>query len=216
MIIVRSAKTLRKIIQAHKNRRKTIGFVPTMGALHQGHGSLINRCRKENDFVVLSIFVNPTQFGPKEDFHRYPRPIKKDILFAKKEKVDIMFYPSKELLYPSGFLTYIEVNAISHVLCGSSRPTHFRGIATIVAKLLNIVQPDTLYLGQKDAQQVAVLRRMIKDLDFVATVRACPTVREKDGLALSSRNQSLTPEQRQEAPVLYQALKIAKSKIVSG
>lgn len=187
-----------------------------MGALHEGHCSLIRKCRRENDIVVLSIFVNPKQFGPREDFDSYPRPEKKDILLAKKEMVDIIFCPSGKEIYPAGFLTSIEVEQITEGLCGASRPGHFRGVTTVVGKLLNIITPDVMYLGQKDAQQAAVLKRMVYDLNFPVTVKVCPTVRERDGLAMSSRNSYLTPSQRSEATILYDSLKYAKMKVLAG
>ncbi len=216
MRIVKTAKSLRSLIKAAKTRNRKIGFVPTMGALHEGHLSLIRKCRRENDLTVLSIFVNPKQFGPKEDFTVYPRQEKKDKLLAKKEKVDIIFYPSGKEMYPSGFLTNINVEHVTTFLCGASRPGHFRGVTTVIGKLLNIVEPDILYLGQKDAQQVVILRRMIADLNFPVTVKACPIVREPDGLAMSSRNKRLSERQRKEATVLFESLKQAKKKVLGG
>ena len=216
MRIVKTVKSLRCAIKKIKSPSKKIGFVPTMGALHEGHLSLIRKSRRENDIVIISIFINPKQFGPKEDFKSYPRPEKKDILLAKKEKVDIIFYPSEKEMYPTGFLTSIDVDAITNVLCGVSRPEHFRGVTTVVGKLLNIVSPDVMYLGQKDAQQIIVLKRMIADLNFPVTVKACPIVREPDGLAMSSRNKYLTPCQRETATVLFKSLKDAKKKVLDG
>ncbi len=216
MPIVKSIRTLRSLLQKARLKKKTIGFVPTMGALHGGHLSLIRICQKENDLTVLSIFVNPTQFGPQEDFKNYPREIKRDILLAKKENADIIFYPSAEEMYPSGYLSCVEVKEPGNILCGQFRPGHFQGVATVVAKLLNIVEPDVLYLGQKDAQQAIILKKMVKDLNFSVNVKICPTVRGQDGLALSSRNSYLTQEERQEAPILYQALLQAKKRIEQG
>ncbi len=216
MRIVRTVKSLRACIKKAKSRHQTVGFVPTMGALHDGHLSLIRRCRKENDLAVISLFVNPKQFGPQEDFAAYPRPEKKDKLLAKKEKIDIMFYPSGKEMYPSGFLTTIEVERLTEHLCGAARPGHFRGVATVVGKLLNMVAPDRLYLGQKYAQQAAVITQMVKDLNFPVTVKVCPTVREPDGLAMSSRNVYLSARQRQEAAVLFRSLQQAKKEILSG
>ena len=187
-----------------------------MGALHEGHLSLIRKAKKENDICLLSIFVNPLQFGPREDFHHYPRPVRSDNLLAKKEKVDIIFHPSGKSMYPSGFLTTVEVAQLSDALCGRSRPGHFRGVTTVVAKLLNIVGPNIMYLGQKDAQQAIILKRMVADLNFPTTIKICPTVREKGGLALSSRNKYLTARHRQQAAILYRSLKEAKGKIKSG
>lgn len=187
-----------------------------MGALHEGHASLLRQARRQNDLVVLSIFVNPTQFGPKEDLKKYPRTLLSDEKLAKKQGVDIIFYPSAKNIYPTNYLTYIEVNGITNILCGASRPGHFKGVATIVAKLLNIVSPDVMYLGQKDAQQVIVLKKMMTDLNFSTTVKVCPTIRESDGIAMSSRNRYLNPQERQQATVLYQSLQSAKKKIQEG
>jgi pantoate--beta-alanine ligase len=216
MKIINQIFSLRKILNIARARGKTVGFVPTMGALHRGHAALLRRCRRENDLTVLSIFVNPLQFGPHEDFRRYPRDLKHDVLLAKKENVDIIFHPSAELLYPKRYLTYIDVREITERLCGKTRPGHFRGVATVVGKLLHIINPDVLYLGQKDAQQCAVLDQMIRDLNFATKVRIVPTVRESDGLALSSRNAYLNAQERQEASILYQALKLAKSHVAHG
>ena len=207
---------LRKALARERFPKKTIGFVPTMGALHEGHLTLLRKCKKENDLSILSIFVNPAQFAPNEDFRRYPRNKKKDVLLANKEKVDIMFSPSVDEMYSRRYLTYVKVNRLSEFLCGKSRPGHFAGVATIVAKLLNIVEPDVLYLGQKDAQQCRVLEQMIQDLNFPVKVKIIPTVRETDGLAMSSRNQSLSLRERKEAAALYSILQEAKKKILQG
>jgi len=187
-----------------------------MGALHEGHLSLIRKSRRENAITIVSIFVNRKQFGPREDFSSYPRPEKKDILLAKKEKVDIIFYPSEKEMYPTSFLTSIGVDQITDILCGSSRPGHFRGVTTVIGKLINIVTPNALYLGQKDAQQAVVLARMVTDLNFSVSIKVCPIVRETDGLAMSSRNSYLTSQQRKEASVLYESLKQAKKNILTG
>ncbi|OGX27384.1 MAG: pantoate--beta-alanine ligase [Omnitrophica WOR_2 bacterium RIFCSPHIGHO2_01_FULL_52_10] len=216
MRVVRSVRSIQQLIRKAKSAGKTIGFVPTMGALHDGHRSLLRRCHRENDLVVLSIFVNPKQFGPEEDFGKYPRREQADKKLAKKEKVDIMFVPTAEEMYPEGYLTYIEVERMTHVLCGKSRPGHFRGVTTVVGKLLNIVMPDVLYLGQKDAQQAAVVTRMARDLNFSVIVKICPTVREADGLAMSSRNEYLTVSQRKEAKVLYRSLREARQNVTAG
>ena len=215
MRVINSLLSTQKILQEKKRQGKSIGLVPTMGALHEGHLSLLRKARRENDIVILSIFVNPKQFAPNEDFTKYPRPAKKDIFLAKKEKVDIILYPSEKKVYPTGFLTYVEVDEISSTLCGKNRPGHFRGVTTVVAKLLNIVQPNTLYLGQKDAQQAIVLKTMVHDLNMPVKVRVCPIIREKDGLALSSRNAYLSTKHRQEAITLYQALKKAKTSVLA-
>ncbi len=207
---------MQSAISALKFKGKSIGFVPTMGCLHAGHASLLKKCRKENDVSVLSIFVNPRQFSPQEDFKRYPRTFKKDENFAKKEKVDIIFHPSVDDMYPLGFLTSVEIRNLSEQLCGRFRPGHFQGVTTVVAKLLNIVSPHVLYLGQKDAQQAMVIQTMVKDLNFPTHVKVLPTIREHDGLALSSRNIYLSPEERVAARVLYQALLAAKNQIRNG
>ena len=216
MRVIRSVRSIQQFIKKAKLAGKAVGFVPTMGALHDGHRSLLRRCRRENDIVVLSVFVNPRQFGPKEDFTKYPRRERADKKLAKEEKVDIMFVPSAKEMYPEGYLTYIEVEKMTQALCGKSRPGHFKGVTTVVGKLLNIVMPDVLYLGQKDAQQAVVLTRMVRDLNFPVLVKTCPTVREADGLAMSSRNQYLSTGQRKEAAVLYRSLKEARQSVVVG
>ena len=216
MKTVRSINALRRHLEAARRRKKTIGFVPTMGYLHEGHLSLIRRCRKDTDLTVLSIFVNPAQFSPDEDYRQYPRDKKRDEILAKKEKVDIIFYPSAKTMYPTGYLTYVVVEKITDRLCGRTRPGHFRGVCTVVAKLLNIVSPDAMYLGQKDFQQALVLKRMVRDLNFPTTIKVLPIVREPDGLAMSSRNRYLSPQQRREATVLYQSLKTARQAVRSG
>lgn len=216
MKVIRSAKTLQQLSRKIRLQKKSIGFVPTMGALHDGHLSLIKKCRRENDITIASIFVNPIQFGPNEDFSRYPRVEKKDKILLQKESVDILFYPSVEEMYPKHYLTYVEVKEYDTHLCGKLRPGHFKGVTTVVSKVLNIVLPDTLYLGQKDAQQAVIIGKMIKDLNFPVQLKICPTIREKDGLAMSSRNVYLNPSQRREAPILYQALIQAKKNIRNG
>ena len=216
MKIISNVKSLRSHINQTKLQKKLIGFVPTMGALHEGHAVLLTHSKRENNITVLSIFANPTQFGPKEDFRPYPRTRTQDVLLAKKLNVDIIFYPSVKEMYPTPYLTSINIEKITQNLCGRFRPGHFRGVATVVAKLLNIVQPDTLYLGQKDAQQCMVIQQMIRDLNFPTTVKIIPTVREPDGLALSSRNQYLTPKEHKEAAALYHSLRLAKKKIQEG
>ncbi len=207
---------MQHFIKQSKQKRKKIGFVPTMGYLHEGHASLLRQCKKENDISVLSIFVNPKQFAVNEDFEKYPRDQKKDELLAKKEKVDIIFHPSVKEIYPDGYLTSVAVERLGNYLCGKSRPGHFKGVATVVAKFLNIVLPDVLYLGQKDAQQALIIQRMIEDLNFPVKVKVLSTVREMDGLAMSSRNNYLTPQERKEAPILFQTLNSAKEKILAG
>jgi pantoate--beta-alanine ligase len=207
---------LRRAVAEARRGGRTVGLVPTMGALHEGHASLIRAARRETAFVVVSIFVNPTQFGPNEDFHRYPRPLEQDLEVCGREGVDLAFVPEVATLYPPGFRTYVEVHDFQDVLCGASRPGHFRGVATVVLKLFNLVQPDVAYFGQKDAQQARIIRQLVRDLDVPVEVRVCPIVREPDGLALSSRNQYLDPEQRRHAPALYQALEEARRLIEAG
>ena len=216
MIITTTIAQVQTQLTLARRKNKTIGFVPTMGALHEGHLSLLRRSKEENALSVLSIFVNPTQFGPSEDFTKYPREKKKDVLLAKKENIDIIFYPSEKLMYPPGYLTSVEVKNLSDVLCGRSRPGHFSGVATVVTKLLNIIQPNTMYLGQKDAQQCVILKRLVQDLNFKTKVIFCPTVREPDGLAMSSRNKYLSTAERKEAPVLYRSLCLARDEIKRG
>jgi pantoate--beta-alanine ligase len=193
-----------------------VGLVPTMGALHEGHASLIRAARRETGFVVVSIFVNPTQFGPHEDLNRYPRPLAKDLRLCATEGVSLVFTPDVQTLYPPGYRTYVEVHGLQDVLCGAARPNHFRGVATVVLKLLHIVQPDIAYFGQKDAQQVRIIEQTVRDLDVPVEVHMCPIVREPDGLALSSRNQYLEREERQQAAVLFQALEEARHLIAAG
>src|SRR4051812_33209542 len=187
-----------------------------MGALHAGHASLLRAARAETGFVVASVFVNPTQFGPAEDLSRYPRPFEKDLELCRAEGVDLVFHPEPAEVYPPGFCTSVEVGGLQDVLCGASRPGHFRGVATVVLKLFLTVQPDVAYFGQKDAQQVQLIKRMVADLNVPVRLRVCPTVREPDGLALSSRNAYLDPEQRRQAVVLAQALEEAKRLVGAG
>lgn len=216
MKIVKTIKTLRRVLAAYRLRGKTIGFVPTMGYLHDGHLELMRRCARENDVTVVSLFVNPLQFGPKEDLARYPRDFKRDAALAKSAGVDFLFVPPVEDMYPEPVLTHVEVGKIGDILCGASRPGHFRGVATVVAKLLNVVQPGVMYLGQKDAQQVAVIKRMVRDLNMPVKIAVCPTRREPDGLAMSSRNVYLSPSERSQAPALHEALSNAWRSIASG
>jgi pantoate--beta-alanine ligase len=216
MKIINSPKAMYKMATSARRRASAIGFVPTMGALHEGHLSLIRRARRDNDFVVVSIFVNPSQFGKGEDFAKYPRPRKRDIAFCRKERADVLFCPGQGQIYPQGYKTYVNVEGLSGVLCGESRPGHFRGVATVVAKLLNIVRPDTLYLGRKDAQQAIIIAKMVRDLDFPAKVKVMPTIREKSGLALSSRNAYLNRKEREDARVIPKSLKLAALLIKGG
>ncbi|MDD5596152.1 MAG: pantoate--beta-alanine ligase [Candidatus Omnitrophica bacterium] len=216
MKIVRGIKLMQEISHRQKSKGRSIGFIPTMGALHEGHLSLIRKARRENDFLVVSIFVNPTQFGRNEDFGKYPRVLKKDALLCKKAGVDAIFYPFAKEMYPSEYKTYVEVEDLSQVLCGKFRPGHFRGMATVVNKLLNIVSPNRAYFGQKDAQQAVIIRKMVSDLNLPVKVEVLPTVRQADGLALSSRNTYLKPQERKDALVLSQSLKLAKNLIRQG
>lgn len=194
-----------------ENPHLTWGFVPTMGYLHEGHLSLVRRAREENERVAVSIFVNPTQFGPGEDLSQYPRALERDMELLRAAHAALVFTPNDADMYPPGFQTYVSVGDVAKTLEGASRPSHFQGVATVVTKLFNIVQPTRAYFGQKDAQQVAVLRQMVADLNFNLEFIVCPTVREPDGLAMSSRNKYLSPEERQAATVLYRALAAAES-----
>jgi pantoate--beta-alanine ligase len=211
MRIIRSIEQMRAASREVRRVGKRLGFVPTMGALHAGHLSLVRSARAQADAVCVSIFVNPTQFGPKEDFSKYPRPFEKDRALLEAEQVDFLFYPEVAEMYPPGappftIKTWVEVAGMSGHLDGKSRPGHFRGVTTIVSKLFHAVEPDVAFFGQKDAAQAAIIRRMARDLDFETRVVICPTVREPDGLALSSRNAYLSPDERKRATVLYRAL----------
>ncbi len=197
-------------------RGKSIGFVPTMGFLHEGHLSLVRRARQENDIVVTSCFVNPIQFGPSEDLQQYPRDIEGDTAKLLKEDVDILFLPDSSSMYPEGFSTYIDVEGISRKLCGAFRPDHFKGVATIVAKLFHIVRPKRAYFGQKDFQQTVVIKRVVKDLDMDVAVIVCPTIRESDGLAMSSRNAYLGEKERAASGIIFKCLSKAETLIRSG
>lgn len=216
MRAVHSVKEIREALKPIRNADQVIGLVPTMGALHVGHEKLIQTARKECGVVVVSIFVNPLQFGPKEDYSRYPRPLEADLEVCGRNGVDLVFAPSVDEMYPLAQLAFTEVARVSEGLCGAFRPGHFRGVATVVLKLFNIVQPDRAYFGEKDMQQLAVIRRMVSDLNVPVEVVPVPTVREADGLAVSSRNQYLDVEQRRIAPVLFRALQEAERLIRSG
>ena len=204
--ICRTIGEMRAACRCARQDQRRLGFVPTMGALHAGHLSLVRAARRQCESVAVSIFVNPTQFGPDEDFCSYPRTFERDRGLLEQEGVPILFVPSTEEIYPPGSTTFVEVKGLSEKLCGRSRPGHFRGVATVVAKLFNIVQPDFAFFGQKDAAQAVIIRRMVRDLDFDVQVMVCPIVREPDGLALSSRNAYLDPQQRKQATVLYRSL----------
>ncbi len=213
---MRITDSLSELRQMRASMEGTFGLVPTMGALHAGHASLVTRARSECRHVGVSIFVNPAQFSPGEDYANYPRPIQRDLEWLEKLGTDVVWTPTPETMYLPGFQTWIDVEELSAPLEGKCRPGHFRGVATVVAKLLNCFRPDRAYFGQKDAQQVAVLKRMVRDLNFPIEVVVCPTVREPDGLAMSSRNAYLSPAERQAATVLYRALTSAKEKYEHG
>lgn len=216
MKIIRSIKAMANFSRKAKSQGKTIGLVPTMGALHTGHLSLMRQGRQDNDIIVVSIFVNPLQFGPGEDYRTYPRNLKLDASLCKKEGTDVIFYPAREEMYSDNYKTYVIVEDLSDVLCGKFRPGHFKGVATVVVRLLNIVRPDTTYFGQKDAQQAIIIKKMVSDLNIPVKIKVMPTVRQKDGLALSSRNAYLNQQERRNATVLYQALNLAKDLIRKG
>lgn len=222
MKVFREINELRKYLKSERlasaGQGKFIqtGLVPTMGYLHEGHASLLRKAREENDLVVLSIFVNPIQFGPNEDLDKYPRDEKNDLQLAEREGVDAVFLPSVDEMYPTPTKTKVTVQQLTSTLCGASRPGHFDGVTTVVSKLMHIVQPDHAYFGQKDAQQAAVISQMVKDLNFDVRIVPCPIVRESDGLALSSRNVYLSPEDRSAALVLSRSLLALKSKIELG
>jgi pantoate--beta-alanine ligase len=211
MKILRSATELRRARQ-----QGSIGLVPTMGAFHEGHLSLFRAARGENDLVVASLFVNPAQFTSEEDLERYPRDEERDLRLAQESGVDILFVPPLEEIYPPGFQTWVEVEELGRILEGEQRPGHFRGVATVCLKLFNLVRPDRAYFGQKDAQQAAVLKRMVRDLELDVEIRVCPTVRDEDGLALSSRNAYLAPDQREAALALPRALQAHDRSLLDG
>ncbi|RLD17279.1 MAG: pantoate--beta-alanine ligase [Caldiserica bacterium] len=216
MQLIRSVKKMQNLSLKLKRKGKKIGFVPTMGFLHEGHLSLVERCRKDCDILVVSIFVNPTQFGPREDYKSYPRDLKRDIKLCKKYNVDIIFYPDVKDMYPEGFETYVELEKLPNHLCGLSRPGHFRGVATVVTKLFNIVQPDVAYFGEKDWQQLKIIEKLVRDLNFPIRIKSGKIIRERDGLAMSSRNKYLSEKERKEAICLYKSLLFAKELIEKG
>lgn len=207
---------VREQVKAWKQEGLTIGFVPTMGYLHEGHKSLIDAARRENDRVAVSIFVNPMQFGPKEDLASYPRDLEKDARLCEAAGVDLIFHPEPEEMYADGFCSYVDMDGLTTELCGKSRPTHFRGVQTVVLKLFHIITPDRAYFGQKDAQQLAVVKRMVKDLNVDTKIIGCPIVREADGLAKSSRNTYLNAQERQAALVLSRSLAAGKKLTDAG
>jgi len=216
MQVIKKIDELRAVLGQNRKTGQRIGLVPTMGYFHEGHLSLIDVARKHADIVVVSLFVNPTQFGPNEDLERYPRDFQRDERLAEKRGADIIFYPAVKDMYPESFYTYVVTEKLSKVLCGKSRPIHFRGVTTIVAKLFNIVQPDIAVFGRKDAQQAIIIRRMVADLNFPVEIIVAPIVRESDGLAMSSRNTYLTAEERKQAPVIYAALQLAVERVNAG
>ncbi len=216
MRIVYEPYEMQEIANKYREWGKTIGFVPTMGYLHKGHLSLVKEAKKNNDVTFVSIFVNPTQFAPNEDLDKYPRDIERDEELLKKEGVDFLFYPTVENMYPNGFQTYVSVESLTQVLEGASRPTHFRGVTTVVSKLFNITKPHRAYFGKKDAQQLIVIKKMVEDLNFDVEIVGLPIVREENGLAMSSRNKYLNKKERGEAVCLYQSLQRAKEMIDNG
>ncbi len=217
MEVTREIAATQAAVAAARRAGQRIGFVPTMGALHRGHLSLVQTARHDATYVVASIFVNPTQFGPGEDFNRYPRDEAGDLRACEEAGADLVFVPTAGEMYPpGGGLTTVHVTRVTDTLCGPCRPGHFDGVATIVAKLLNVVQPDRAYFGQKDAQQLAVIRQMVRDLDWPVEIIGCPTVRDPDGLALSSRNACLSADERQRAAALHRALEAAQERILAG
>jgi len=216
MKTIENISRMSTFVKMMKKEGKSIGFVPTMGYLHEGHLSLVKAAKKHTDVVVMSIFVNPIQFGPKEDFKEYPKDLRHDEEMAGNAGVDVIFYPSLKDMYPQGYATYVTVDALTKNLCGVSRPGHFSGVATVVTKLFNIVKPDVAYFGQKDMQQALMIKKMASDLNMDTEVKIMPVVREKDGLAMSSRNTYLSEAERKDAAILYQSLKHAESLIRGG
>jgi pantoate--beta-alanine ligase len=206
MDISHAIEETRNSLVRFRREQKRVGLVPTMGALHEGHLSLVRAAKNQCDIVAVSLFVNPTQFGPQEDFSKYPRTFDHDCKMLEKERVDLLFVPSVEEMYPKGTVTRVWVDGLSEKLCGRSRPGHFRGVTTVVCKLFHIIEPDAAFFGQKDAAQVAIIRRMVRDLNIPVEIVVCPILREPDGLAMSSRNAYLDPQERKSALVLYRAL----------
>ncbi|NQV17714.1 MAG: pantoate--beta-alanine ligase [Armatimonadetes bacterium] len=209
-------KSVSEMIEVSRNIKTSIGFVPTMGFLHEGHLSLVKKAKQETETVIVSIYVNPSQFAPNEDLDKYPRSFERDIQLLAELDVDYVFFPENQEMYPEGYKTWITVEKISRILCGRSRPTHFRGVVTIVAKLMNTVNADYMFMGEKDFQQIVVLEQMIKDLNFKTRIVRCPLIREKDGLAMSSRNKYLSSQQRNDALCLYKSLLMAQEKFNEG
>ena len=216
MKVAQTIEQVRDFVSPARTKGKSIGLVPTMGDLHAGHISLIESAVRDCDFVVVSIFVNPTQFGPGEDFKKYPKPLEDDIEVCRKANVDVVFVPTVEAMYPRENITWVNVDKLTEPLCGRARPGHFKGVTTVCAKLFNIVGPDIAYFGQKDAQQAIVIRRMTADLNMPLKIIICPTVREPDGLAISSRNQYLTEQQKKDAALIYKSLQKCQEMIKAG
>ena len=216
MEIIKKSKQMVSTSELLKSKGEKIGLVPTMGYLHKGHMSLISRARAECSKVIVSIFVNPIQFGPEEDFGRYPRNFKKDCSLCQKAGADYIFFPSTDEMYEKDFKTFAEVRDLDDVMCGRERPGHFRGVCTVVLKLFNIIRPNIAYFGQKDHQQLVIIKKMTKDLNIPVEITECQTVREKDGLAISSRNKYLSSDERKNAVVLFQSLKLAEELIING
>lgn len=216
IVCIATIAGMRAGLSAARRGGAPIGLVPTMGALHQGHLSLIRAARAQNEVVVVSIFVNPTQFNAGEDLEKYPRDLENDLALAWSAGADMVFAPSVAEMYSEGFATWVDVDGLAEGLCGASRPGHFRGVCTVVTKLFNICGPDRAYFGEKDAQQLAVIKKMTRELDMPLEIVACPTVREPDGLAMSSRNVRLSPEDRAQAPLLYRALDAARTAVENG
>ena len=216
MQIVKTVEDVRKQVKVWRERGLSVGLVPTMGCLHEGHKSLIDKAVEQNDCVVVSVFVNPIQFGPTEDLATYPRDLEHDAAICEEAGADLIFHPQPEEMYYDDFCTYIDMDNLTKGLCGRTRPTHFRGVCTVVGKLFHIVGPDRAYFGQKDAQQLAVIRRMVRDLNFPLQIVGCPIVREEDGLAKSSRNTYLSPEERKAAVILHKGLEKGEEMVRAG
>ena len=216
MKIVTTVAEVREIVKGWRAAGETVGLVPTMGFLHAGHQSLIAASVKNNDRTVVSVFVNPTQFGPNEDLESYPRDLNRDAELCESTGADLIFHPEPSEMYPDGFVSFVDMNGLTNHLCGLSRPVHFRGVCTVVSKLFNIVQPDHAYFGQKDAQQLAVVKRMVKDLNMPLEIVGCPIVREEDGLAMSSRNTYMNAEERQAALILSKSIRLGEQMVKDG
>lgn len=216
MIKAYTVEDVRNNVKEWKKQGLSVGFVPTMGYLHEGHASLIERAAAENDKVVVSVFVNPIQFGPTEDLESYPRDFEADCVLCEKMGADLVFHPENEEMYFDDFCTFVDINTLSEVLCGKTRPIHFRGVCTVVSKLFNIVTPDRAYFGQKDAQQLAIIKRMVRDLNFDIEIIGCPIIREDDGLAKSSRNTYLNPQERAAAVILSKAIFTGQKMVKEG